>query len=148
MDDDPVVTGVWLLRIVGAIAALLVVVVVIRRRASRVESGLLEGTAVASSVGGGTWFAWSFPWGATWPLVRLDQFTWGIRIGPNFRWIAWAMPTTDMKWSDILRVKRTTTTIRFTRKNAPGWVSFGFLGYQPPPLLVAALEEHGITYES
>jgi len=138
----------WLLRILGASAALVLVAFAIRRGTSRAETGLPEGGAVSTSVGGGTWFTSPLPWGVTWPLVRLDQFAWGIRVGPNFRWIAWAMPTTDMTWSDIVRVRRTTTTIRFTRKEARGWVSFGFLGYAPAPVLLAALQEHGIPCES
>ena len=58
------------------------------------------------------------------------------------------MPTTEMAWGDILRVRRTKTTIRFTRRDVPGWVSFGFLGYEPAPVLLMALQEHGIPYES
>ena len=89
-----------------------------------------------------------FPWGATWPLVRLDQFEWGIRIGPNLRWLAWTLPTTDMRWSDIVQVRRTMTTIRFTRQGVAGWVSFGYLGYEPNPSLLSALQDHGIPYRS
>jgi hypothetical protein len=58
------------------------------------------------------------------------------------------MPTTDITWGDILRVRRTTMTIRFIRRGVRGWVSFGFLGYVPAAELLAALQEHGIPYES
>jgi hypothetical protein len=37
--------------------------------------------ATLSIVGGGTWFTMWWPIGATWPLVRLDLFSWGMRIG-------------------------------------------------------------------
>jgi len=137
----------WLLRILGAAAALLVVAYLIRRGTSRVQPRSAEDSVISRSVGGGTWFTTFIPWGVTWPLVRLDQFAWGIRVGPNSPWIAWAMPTTEMAWGDIERVRHTKTTIRFTRKDVPGWVSFGFPGYEPASVLLVALQEHGIPYE-
>jgi hypothetical protein len=137
----------WLLRVLGVSAGLFIVFIAIRRGTFRVEPRSHEGEAVNSAVGGGTWFSMWCPWGATWPLVRLDQFAWGVRIGPNLPLMAWVLPTTDMRWSDILGVRRTKMTIRFTRRETPShWVSFGYLGYEPDPGLVAALREHGIPY--
>lgn len=137
------------LQVLGAMAALVIVFVAIRRGTTRVNSESPRAEAVRSCVRGRTWFSMWLPWGATWPLVRLDQFTWGIRVGPNHPVLAWILPTTDMRWADILSVRRTRMTIRFIRRDSPNhWVSFGYLGYAPDPALVVALQEHGVPFGS
>ena len=121
--------------------------VAIRRATSRVEHLESSEKAALSVVGGGGWFTMWWPWGATWPFVRLDQLSWGIRVGPNYRWLGWLLLTTDMTWTEILIARRTRFTIRFTPRSAPRhWVSFGYLGYSVDPRLAAALREHGVTY--
>jgi hypothetical protein len=100
-----------------------------------------------SLVGGGSWSTALVPLTATWPLVRLDQFAWGIRVGPNPRFMSFMltfMPPTEMSWEGLLIVRRTGSTLRFTTKSAPNrWVSF-----RPgtDPRLIAAIVEHGVNY--
>jgi len=101
--------------------------------------------ATLSIIGGGTWFTMWWPISATWPLVRLDLFSWGVRIGPNLPAVAWLLPTTNLRWSEILVVRRTRATLRFTSKVAPNhWVSFG---PKVDQRLVEALKQHGVNYQ-
>ena len=103
---------------------------------------------VISLVGAGSWSTALVPFTSTWPLVRLDQFAWGIRVGPNpwfMSFMPTSMPPTDMPWEDMLIVRRTRTTLRFTTKSAPDrWVSF-----RPgdDPRLIAAIVQHGVNYQ-
>ena len=144
--DDLTVEHVWAISIVGAIAAIVLLLWIPRRRVARWSKRTDNDEPVAISlVGGGTWFTMWWPLGATWPLVRLDQFSWGIRVGPNVRLMAWIIPTTDMRWAEILTVRRTRTTLRFTTRSAPNhWLSFG---PGVDPRLVSAIVDHGVNYQ-
>lgn len=148
MDDDLGVASHWAVSVVGAIAAVVLLLLVPRRRAAAwSERSLATAPAACSFVGGGTWFTMWWPISGTWPLVRLDQFGWGVRVGPNYRWMAWFLPTTDMRWAEILLARRTRMTIRFTTRASPKhWVSFGYLGYSPDPRLVLAIQQNGVRY--
>src|SRR5450631_2884780 len=83
---------------------------------------------IFSLVGGGSWSTAFVPFTTTWPLVRLDQFAWGVRVGPNPSFMSFMptfMPTTEMRWEEMLIVRRSRTTLRFTTRSAPdAWVSF------------------------
>ena len=135
----------WVLSALGAGAGIVLFLLVPRRRATSPLVGVAPDERPSLTiVGGGTWFTMWWPLGATWPLVRLDQYSWGIRIGPNFPWLGWLLPTTDLPWSEILLARRArrTLTIRFTRKATPRhWVSF-----RPgvDPRLVAVLRDNGV----
>ena len=133
----------WVLSVVGALAAVVLFLAIPRWLGHSPSEAAVTGESPALSlVGGGTWFGRWWPLGATWPFVRLDQYSWGIRIGPNLRWMGWLLPTTDLPWSEILFVRRTTMTLRFTRRSTPSrWVSFG------PGIdgrLISTLQEHGV----
>jgi hypothetical protein len=94
------------------------------------------------SVGGAIWFAKWWPINATWPFVRLELYSWGVRIGPNYG--LKILPTTDLQWSDILSVRQRATSIRFRRSDRPGyWVSFG---PKVDPRLIAALHQNGVDF--
>jgi len=116
---------------------------------SRWTKGSTNGDPPAISlVGSGSWSTAFVPFMTTWPLVRLDQFAWGIRVGPNPRFMSFMptfMPPTEMSWEGILVVRRTGSTLRFTTKSTPDrWVSF-----RPgaDPRLIAAIVEHGVNYQ-
>jgi hypothetical protein len=133
--------------VLGAIAAVILFVVVPRRAATNrtVETSSDE-EPTWRLVGGGSWFGpRSWPMRATWPFVRLDKFSWGIRVGPSMSWMAWAVPTTEMKWSEILVAPRTGRVVGFTlRSNPRRTVKFG------PPLderLISALRTNGVQVE-
>lgn len=80
--------------------------------------------------------------GATWPLVRLDQYSWGIRIGPRVRFVTWLLPTTDLPWSEILVVRRVWGGLAFTRRSGTyRWVTFGPVRDER---LTYALQQHGV----
>jgi hypothetical protein len=101
-----------------------------------------------SLVGSGSWSTAFVPYMTTWPLVRLKQFAWGIRVGPNPRFMSFMptfMPVTEMSWEGMLIVTRTRTTLRFITKSTPDrWVSF-----RPgdDSRLIAAIVEHGVNYK-
>jgi hypothetical protein len=116
---------------------------------SRRTRGSTNGNPPAISlVGSGSWSTAFVPFMTTWPLVRLDQFAWGIRVGPNPRFMAFMptfMPPTEMSWEGLLNVRRTGSTLRFTTKSEPDrWVSF-----RPgtDPRLISAIVEHGVNYQ-
>lgn len=133
----------WVMPLLGALAAAVLFLVVPRRRAAAMsERSMPDEPSAVSLVGGGTWFTMWWPLGATWPFVRLEQFSWGVRIGPNLRWTGWLFPTTDLPWSEILLARTTSTTIRFTTRSAPHrWVSFG---PNSDPRLIDALRQNGV----
>jgi hypothetical protein len=55
------------------------------------------------------------------------------------------MPPTEMSWEAMLIVRRTRSTLRFTKRAAPdAWVSF-----RPgdDPRLIAAIVQNGVNYQ-
>ena len=136
----------WPLSVVGAVAAIILGIVVPRHRVLAWSERLPSNEeASLSFVGGGTWFTKWWPITATWPLVRLEQYTWGLRVGPNFHWIAWYLPTTDMKWLEIRVVRQSKSMIRLAINSAPGqWVSFG---PHIDPRLISVLRENGVSLD-
>jgi hypothetical protein len=88
--------------------------------------------------------SWGLLWAATWPLVQLKVFSWGIRIGPRFRLLRALVPCSDLQWSDIRSVQLKGVmgnVLRFDRDAS--YISFGkFSGVDEA---VYALQEHGIT---
>jgi len=132
--------------VVGAVAAVIVFIVIPRRRVSAwSKRSQLSEESCFTLRGGGVWFSRWWPIGASMPLVRLEQFSWGLRVGPSFNWISWYVPTTDLRWSEILVARRTGKQIRFLCRTAPGqWVSFGPLN---DTRLVSILNEKGVTVD-
>ena len=101
---------------VGAFVAIVLLQWLPRRRvATRSKRSVIDDPPIISLVGGGSWFTMWWPLGATWPFVRLDQFSWGIRIGPNLRLMSFLVPTTDMRWAEMLVVRRTRMTFASPR---------------------------------
>jgi len=144
---------IWL-EIIGALAALVVFLVVPRRlAASRAASAIANEQPLLIVVGGGYWMGpWWWPVGASWPFVRLEVFAWGVRVGPNFRWVTWAIPTTELTWSEIASAKRTRTFVRLTRRSlARAYIYFGS-GYgglwkSDNSSLVSALRAFGVDVQ-
>ena len=116
------------LSVSGAVVAFILLLGIPRTAATfRIAEVPSDEEPAQSFVGGGRWFGPGFwPVCATWPLTRLEQFGWGIRVGPNFRWIGWVVPTTELRWSEILVARRVRTGIRFNLRSDPRRrVSFG-----------------------
>jgi hypothetical protein len=136
----------WPLTVVGIALCLAIGFVIPRRKIARWSQPIgIREIPEFSIVGGGIWFPKWWPIGATWPLARLEQYSWGVRVGPNVRWAAWYLPTTDLRWDDILTAHRRTSTIRFTSKSALGqWVSFG---PRVDDRLIVALKSNGVAVE-
>ena len=136
------------LNFLGALAALVLLLLVPRRRATRLLAHTAgEGEPQLRLAGGACWFgAWPWPIGATWPLVSLEVFTWGLWIGPNFPWMCWTLPTTELSWSDIRSVRRTKTGLRLKLEDSRyGNISFS-QGFGPgvAPSVVALIRSHGV----
>jgi hypothetical protein len=135
------------LSVSGAVVAFILLLGIPRRAAtSRIAEVPSDEEPAQSFVGGGRWFGPGFwPVSATWPLVRLDEFGWGIRVGPNFRWIAWVVPTTELRWSEIVVARRLRSGIRFILRSDPRRrVSFG------PSIdhrLITVLQQNGVEFE-
>jgi hypothetical protein len=135
------------LSVLGAGAGVVVFLVVPRRAATFLIGEVASRDEPERSlVGAGTWIGPRFwPMSATWPLIRLEQFAWGIRVGPNFRWIAWAVPTTELRWSDISVAHRIRHSIRFCLRSDPRRrVTFGPASDTG---LIAALQRNGVPVE-
>src|ERR1700722_11893902 len=117
----------YLLSTLGAIAAIILLLLVPRRLAtSRNVEAQAEEPPALTVVGGATWLTTWWPIGATWPLAKLDVYSWGLRIGPRFRWLNWALPTTELLWNQILRARLTLFGIRLTWHSSPSrWILFG-----------------------
>jgi hypothetical protein len=143
----------YLLSALGATAAIVLLLVFPRRLATtqKFESQPEELPSL-SIVGGAIWLTTWWPIGATWPLARLDVYSWGLRIGPRFRWLNWVLPTTELRWNQILRAKLSLFGIRLKWHSSPSrWILFGG-GYGPfpgiDPRVAAALQEAGVEVES
>lgn len=113
--------------VLGGAAALLLFVFMPRKRSTSLlpETSEQE-TPTINIVGAGLWTESWWPMRATWPLVRLQVFSWGVRVSASTRLLRWSLPITEMRWMDIesatvLRRNR----IRFRRTSAGhGSVSF------------------------
>jgi hypothetical protein len=143
----------YVLDTVGAAAAIILLGVVPKRLATSGAVGIHpDEPPQFSVVGGATWFTTWWPIGATWPLAQLDIYPWGLRIGPHFRWLKWALPTTELQWDQILRARLGFFGIRLKwRSSPPRWIAFGG-GYGPflpgvDPQVVVALREAGVEVE-
>ena len=142
----------YVLSTVGVIVAV-VLFGVARRRATSTRTGTTTGEPPELSVvGGATWLTTWWPIGATWPLARLEIYSWGLRIGPNVRWLGWALPTTELRWNGILRARLSVFGIWLKWSSTPSkWILFGggrgmFGGFDPR--VVIALREAGVVVES
>jgi hypothetical protein len=71
-----------------------------------------------SAVGSGaTWHSgrW-WPFWITGPLVRLDVYDWGIRIGgPDKMWLSWIAPRVELAWPELAYAERRPTGLRLVR---------------------------------
>jgi hypothetical protein len=131
------------LSVVGAIAAIVVLLLIPRSIAAhRLEERPVD-APVLSMTGGGFWMHTYWPVNATWPFVRLELFSWGIRLGPSSAILNWLLPTTELTWADIQSAKRLTFGVRFRRVGTWGWVSFSRFGGLDPELW-RQLDVHGV----
>jgi hypothetical protein len=134
--------------IVGAAAGVILLLVLPRRRSMATVVGV-HPTEVPplNVVGGGVWTEAWWPMSATWPLVRLEGFSWGIRIGPSTQALHWLIPTTEIAWQDIERARRLRMGIAFRRKSS-SWGSVRFTNSGGvPPALVSALRYYHVPYD-
>jgi hypothetical protein len=129
----------------GAVAVLILLGVLLRHVSTAlVPEGRSQEVPVISTVGGGWWFGW--PMRATWPFVRLEDFSWGVRISASTKFMRWSLPVTELRWADIEWAKIVTgRRVRFRRRSS-GWgsvlffVSWGSL----PPQLLPTLRASGV----
>lgn len=127
----------------GAVTAVVIFLVIPRRRSNAaVHEGQIPESPTLNVVGGAAWSGGASPIGATWPLVRLAVFSWGIRIGPSVRGIVWLIPTTELRWSDIEKVEVIRSGVRFRRRSPLG-SRVSFSGAVPPDFL-ATLRRFGV----
>ena len=130
-----------LLEVVVGVAIFLIIP--IRRSTLRSKGAVADEPPTLTIKGGAFWFARWWPMRATWPFVRLDLYSWGVRIGPNYRWTSLLMPTTEMSWPDISVVQKKLSSLRFTSSVTPKyWVTFS---PGTDPQLIGALTENGIN---
>ena len=149
--QDPSTSQI-VLAVIGAISALILLGYFPRRIAThRVDDITTAGAAEWSFTGGGTWVMSWWLVGATWPLVRMDVFSSGLRLGPRTRWIAWALPTTEILWSDITTAKDTFWGLRIRSRSFPrGWVAFNSAKVGFPRIdegLLLVLKQYGVIVE-
>jgi hypothetical protein len=99
---------------------------------------------LSSAIGGGIWFGRWWITGLTWPFARLDVYDWGVRIGPSFKLIGWALPTTDYSWPEMLWVRQVRTRgIDFKGRSSDTGLSNAVIDEG----LITALHEHGVAFE-
>jgi hypothetical protein len=79
-----------------------------------------------SFLGGATWrTSHAVSLRASWPLVKLEIYAEGIRVGPSKRWFGWAVPEVELEWISIISIYGTRTGIHITRGDLPGsWILF------------------------
>jgi hypothetical protein len=110
-----------ILSVLGVIVVFILLVAVPRRAAtSLVVEASSDEEPTWRLVGSGSWWGpWYWPLRTSWPLVRLEIFSWGVRVGPNMSWMAWAVPTTEMTWPEMLVARRTRAGVRFRPRSNP-----------------------------
>ena len=138
-----------LLSVGGAIGGVLFLLYLRRIGNLRVDDSARIATPEFTFIGGATWLMSWWPLGATWPFAKLEVFSWGLRIGPSARWVAWLLPTTEVRWSDI-----TSARMRFlwglqikSSSFRRGWVSFNSARFgfaRIDERLVVILEARGV----
>ena len=130
------------------------VVVVFRRFNSPLHRRLdLPSAAPLSRFIGGTRWSGESTFGignATAPLVRLDLFDWGIRLGPSVSLLRSFIPTWEVRYSELQGAEPVqgplfaSKAIRFRSINAGGpmvfWTSTG-------PQILSLLAEHGVAVD-
>lgn len=110
------------LRACGGIAGLVFFLWLPRRSLQRPVGVVSDEEPELRLVGGSYWLSpWRWPLGASWPLVTLETFTWGLRIAPRFRFLGWLLPTTELSWGEIATatVTRGYSGIRFKVRGRP-----------------------------
>lgn len=132
-----------LLSVCGVLVAIVLLLLIPRARAAhRIDEKPVD-TPRLAIIGGGFWMHSYWPVNATWPFVRLELFSWGVRLGPSWRGMEWLLPTTELAWTDIRSATRTTFGVRFRRVDRPGWVTFSSFGGIDPELW-NELQAHGV----
>jgi hypothetical protein len=140
----------WELDVAGALVAVVLLwIVPYRRTACTVNPTNRGGQApILTRVGGGSWFASWWPIGASWPLVQLDVFRWGIRMGPHYRWMRWLLPSTEFEWSEIVAARRLRGGLRIRGGSAPvKRLTFVVPGQRHDPELDGLLRSFGVPLE-
>jgi hypothetical protein len=147
-------SGMIVLSIVGALLAIVLLLYLPRRQAmARVADADRSQVSEAQFVGGGAWSCKWWPVGATWPLVRIEVFPWGVRIGPNYRWISWFLPVTEFRWEEVesARISSFWGLKVQIRRPSPSWIAFtsnrGLSLARTDSGLVSAFRQHGIDVE-
>ena len=130
----------------GVLLAALLLGFIPRAIATRQGLHNKEEVPILSITGAGLWFHCYWPVSATWPLVRLDLCSWGIRMGPSWR-LNVLLPTTELEWGEITSVTQTTFGLRFRRSDRRGWMRFSRLG-GIDPLVVTQLYAHGVPFNN
>jgi hypothetical protein len=114
------------LLVIGVVALAFVVLVEAPRRSwtmgsmSDVNEEMKGSASIFSSVGGAGWLCYLFYGRATVPFVRIEVYSWGLRICPSHRLIAWYVPTTIVEWNRLssIRASSTSLVIRVSGKRA------------------------------
>lgn len=132
-----------LLSIGGALMAIIALLVIPRANATRLLPGKASEPSSMSITGGGVWLHTYWPVAATWPLVRFELFSWGMRIGPSSTKVSWALPTTEIAWTELRSATPTRTGIRLRRTGARGWVVFTSMSGLPRELW-RQFHDHGV----
>lgn len=139
----------WELDVLGAIAAVILLLIVPRRRARSTAHAAdqPDQAPVLTRVGGGSWVTHWWPIRGTWPLVQLDVFRWGIRMGPHYRWISWFLPTTELAWTEIVAARRLRRGLRIKGGSAPSkQLTFASSTQRLDPELDDLLRSFGVQF--
>ena len=57
-----------------------------------------------------------WPFWVSGPLVRLDVYDWGVRIGgPESKWLGWIAPRVELAWPELAYAERRPTGLRLVR---------------------------------
>jgi hypothetical protein len=133
-----------LLSIGGVLVAIVAFLLIPRASSVHRLKDKPQGAPTLSMTGGGIWMHTYWPVSATWPLVRLELFSWGVRVGPNVEKLDWLLPTTELTWAEIRSATHTTFGVRFRGVDAPGWIIFNRLSGLDPELW-RQLNNHGVS---
>jgi hypothetical protein len=103
-----------------AAAGAVTILVVLPNRGSRRRipaASWPTGSPDAHFVGGATWRAGAFPFGASWPLVALDLYPERLVVRPTAAALVWVIPRIELAWSDVELVEKRPTGVRITRSD-------------------------------
>ncbi len=81
-----------------------------------------------------------------WRPTRLKVYTWGVRIGPNSKMLAFlgCYPRVDIYWNYVRCIRRSRHSIRFLRDGHADLTFWSLTKHQP---IVEALKAMGMAIE-